>query len=69
MFKHYLRWIAPVIALVVLTTYLALATLISTPAAAPTVHTVHIQSPSHMVSQPFNVKSHGLTPNVYRRGF
>ncbi len=66
MFKHYLRWIAPFIVLVVLVTYLALATLISTHAAAPTVHT---QRPSHMVSQPFNVKSHGVTPSIIKRGF
>jgi hypothetical protein len=66
MFKHYLRWIAPFIVLVVLMTYLALATLISTHAAAPTVHTA---SPSHVVSQPYNVKSHGVTPSIYRHGF
>ncbi|MHB8598113.1 MAG: hypothetical protein ACYDER_15020 [Ktedonobacteraceae bacterium] len=66
MFKHYLRWIAPLIVLVVLVTYLALATLISTHAAAPTVHT---QNPSHVVSQPYNVKSHGVTPGMYRHGF
>jgi hypothetical protein len=66
MFKHYLRWIAPIIVLVVLVTYLALATLISTHAAAPTVHT---QSPSHVVSQPVNVKSHGVTPGIFKRGY
>jgi len=66
MFKHYLRWIAPIVVLVVLTTYLALATLISTHAAAPTVH---IQSPSHVIIQPFHVKSHDATPSVFRRGF
>lgn len=66
MFKHYLRWIAPIIVLVVLTTYLALATLISTHAAAPTVHS---QSPSHVVTQPFNVKSHDATPSIIKHGF
>ncbi len=66
MFKHYLRWIAPLIVLVVLTTYLALATLISTHAAAPTVHT---QPPSHTVSQPYNVAPHGVTPSIIRHGF
>ncbi|MEO8970471.1 MAG: hypothetical protein ABI406_02590, partial [Ktedonobacteraceae bacterium] len=66
MFKHYLRWIAPLIVLVVLVTYLALATLISTHAAAPTVHT---QSPSHVVAQPHNVTPHEVTPSIIRRGF
>ena len=66
MFKHYLRWIAPLIVLVVLVTYLAMATLISTHAAAPAVHTI---SPSHVVSQPHNVKPHDLTPDAYRHGF
>lgn len=66
MFKHYLRWIAPLIVLVALTTYLALATLISTHAAAPAVHT---QPPSHVISQPYNVKSHDLTPSIIKHGY
>ena len=66
MFKRYLRWIAPLIALVVLATYLALATLISTHAAAPTIHT---HSPSHTISQPYNVAPQDPTPDIYRRGF
>jgi hypothetical protein len=65
MFKRYLRWIAPLIALVVLTTCMAFATLMYTHAAAPTIHT-HI--PSHTISQPYNLAPHGVTPNMYRRG-
>lgn len=68
MFKRYLRWIAPLIALVVLATYLALATLISTHAAAPTT-TIHTHSPSHIVSQPYNLAPHGVTPYGYKRGY
>jgi len=59
MFKRYLRWIAPLIALVVLATYLAFATLTYTHAAAPTIHT-HI--PSHTVSHPYNVDTQNPTP-------
>ncbi len=66
MFKHYLRWIAPLVVLAVLVTYLALATLISTHAAAPTIHT---QTPSHTVSQPYNVAPHGMTPSIIKRGY
>lgn len=66
MFKHYLRWIAPLVVLVVLTTYLALATIISTHAAAPTIH---VQRPMHVVSQPHNVKSQDVTPSIIRHGF
>jgi len=66
MFKRYLRWIAPLIALVVLATYLAFATLTYTHAAAPTIHT---QTPSHTVSQPSNVAPQDPTPYVYKRGF
>ncbi len=66
MFKRYLRWIAPLIALVVLATYLALATLVSTHAAAPTIHT---HTPSRTISQPYNLAPHGVTPNIYKRGF
>ena len=66
MFKHYLRWIAPLVVLFVLTTYLALATLISTHAAAPTVH---VQSPTHVVVQPHGVKPRDLTPSIIKRGY
>ena len=68
MFKHYLRWIAPMIALVVLTTYLALATLISTHAAAPT-SSIHTTAPSHVVSQPYNIAPHDMTPSIIKRGY
>ena len=66
MFKRYLRWIAPLIALVVLATYLALATLISTHAAAPTIHT---HTPSHTISQPYNVAPQNPTPYGFKHGF
>lgn len=66
MCKRYLRWLAPLIVLLALTTYLALATLVSTHAAAPAV--IH-HAPAHTISQPYNIAPHAITPNIFKRGF
>ncbi len=68
MFKRYLRWIAPLVVLFVLTTYLAMATLISTHAASLTVH---VQSPTHVIIHQHHVKLQdgNATPSIIRRGF